>query len=52
MVGMEMAMYNFHHCSMNNAKMGRTIKPMDQKNSKTREVIILAAPFVMSTTKI
>lgn len=37
---------------MNNAKIGRTIKPIDQKNSNTNDVIIFAAPFVISTTVI
>lgn len=49
-VGIEIAMYIFHHSSINNAKIGKTIKPIDQKNSNTSDVIIFAAPFVISPT--
>lgn len=49
-VGIEMAMYNFHQSSKNTLKMGRMINPIDQKNSNTNDVIVFAAPPVISTT--
>lgn len=50
-VGDDIAMYNFHQPSMNKANTGNIIKPILQKNSNTIDVIILAGPFVMSTTE-
>lgn len=47
-----MPIYSFHHSSKNNANIGKMIKPIDQKNSNTSDVIIFAAPFVMSITEI
>lgn len=48
-VGKEIAWYNFHQSSMNTLNIGSKIKPIDQKNSKTSDVIVFAAPFVIST---
>lgn len=42
-------MYNFHQSSINTLNIGNKIRPIDQKNSNTSDVIVLAAPFVMST---
>lgn len=42
-------MYNFHHSSINTLNIGSRIRPIDQKNSNTSDVIVLAAPFVIST---
>lgn len=44
-------MYSFHQASMNTLNMGSKISPIDQKNSNTNDVIVFAAPFVMSTTE-
>lgn len=52
MVGVEMAIYNFHQSSMNRSNIGKMIMPIDQNNSNTSDVIILAAPLVISTTEI
>lgn len=52
MVGIDIAIYNFHQSSMNKLNTGKMIKPIDQKNSNTSDVIVLAAPFVISTTRI
>lgn len=51
-VGSDMPIYSFHHSSKNNANIGKMIKPIDQKNSNTNDVIIFAAPFVISITEI
>lgn len=50
-VGIEMAIYSCDHELKNIESPGNKIRPIDQNNSNTIEVIILALPPVMSATE-